>query len=332
MELDDKFYMSLALQEAWKYQLLTYPNPAVGALIVDQFGKIVSIQAHQSAGSEHAELKAVEAALNDKSLMQLSTPSQKHSYIIEHYQNYFSKCTIYITLEPCNHYGSTPPCSLLIEKMGFKRVVCGVKDPNNKASGGIERLRKRGIEVSENVLQKECENLIYPFRIWQEKKRLIFFKIATTLNGVYDGGLISSKASRELVHRYREKIDLLIIGGESVRVDRPTLDCRLVATKAPDILILSHHDDFDRSIPLFHVKDRKVYIEDNFDKIDDYKFIMVEGGDSLIQTLKNKIDLYLFFRSPNLKKGKTLQLDEDMEYLYSFNVDIDKLDWIKEKR
>jgi diaminohydroxyphosphoribosylaminopyrimidine deaminase/5-amino-6-(5-phosphoribosylamino)uracil reductase len=333
MVIDNSFYLSLAIKEAWKYQLLTYPNPAVGALILDKNSKILSIEAHQKARGEHAELKAVVSALiklGDKKLPELEDATKKHDYIIQNYQNYFKDCTIFVTLEPCNHHGSTPPCSLLIERLGFKKLVCGSLDFNPKAKGGLKRLQKSGVIVESGVLKKECDELIEPFLKWQKDESFIFFKIATTLNGVYDGGIISSDRSRRLVHKFRDKVDLLVIGGESVRVDRPTLDARMVNDgKAPDILILSNSDDFDRDIPLFKVKNRKVFIEKNLDRLSLYKFVMIEGGSSMMESCSSYIDWYCFFRSTDMKLGKTLQLTKELKLLNLRDIEQNTIEWLK---
>jgi len=323
--------MKLALHEAWKYQLLTYPNPAVGALIVDQNFKILSIGSHKRAGDAHAELDAVIRALDDENIDKIESATGRYNYIVKNYKDYFKGCTFYVTLEPCNHKGKTPACSILIEKMGFRRVVIGATEQNSVALGGGEYLKSSGIEVVTGVMEKECNDLIYPFLTWSNKS-FLFFKIAMSLNGVYDGGIISSNRSREYVHKIRDKIDLLVIGGESVRVDRPILDSRLIGGKAPDILILSKRDDFDKDIPLFKVRNREVYIEDNLDRIKEYKFIMVEGGDGVLQTIKDEIDLMLVFRSDAMKSGKTLKQDIEFEYLHTLNNGFDNIEWLRGKR
>jgi diaminohydroxyphosphoribosylaminopyrimidine deaminase/5-amino-6-(5-phosphoribosylamino)uracil reductase len=331
MELNHNFYMSLALNEAWKYQLLTIPNPPVGALILDKNEKILSIEAHKKKGDEHAELNAVISALDDPNIDKLDSISQKYDYIINHYQNHFTNHTIYTTLEPCNHFGSTPPCSLLLKSLGFKRVVIGASDPNRLASGGAELLKSCGIEVIEGVLEDDAKKLLEPFIYHNMQKPFIFFKIATTLNGVYDGGVISCDKSRELVHKIRDKIDLLIISGESVRKDRPVLDARIVNGKAPDILIISKIKEFDQTIPLFNVPDRKVHIAEDIRVARSYNFIMIEGGAELANYLKEDIDWYLIFRSPKLKTGKHFDLEADLELLHCAKIGCDTISWYKER-
>ncbi len=331
MVIDNNFYMSLTLKEAWKYQGVTYPNPAVGSLILDSNNQIISIEAHQKAGTAHAELRAVERAMivfGDKRLETIENATDKYNYIIAHHDNRFKDCTIFVTLEPCNHHGSTPPCSVLIKTLGFKKLVCGTNDPNAEASGGINYLQSNNIEVEKFIMQKECLELLTPFKSWHQNGQFIFFKIATNLNGVYDSGVISSTTSFKFVHQLREKIDLLVIGGNTVRVDKPTLDSRLVnKNKAPDILIYTKNDDIDRNIPLFKIKNRKVFIEDNFSKLKNYKYIMIEGGEGMFNITKDFVDWYLIFESSKLKKGKNIQTNHDLNRIYSQSIDVDTMTW-----
>ncbi len=329
MVIDDSFYMRLALDAAWRYQGLTYPNPPVGALLLSPEGKLLSIGAHREAGTAHAELDAVIRALaHDRRLQQISSPSQAHAYLLEHYAGFFKGATLYVTLEPCSHYGATPPCSLLIERLGFSRVVIGTADPNPEATGAIEHLRKIGVELATGVLQEECRALIAPFARWQQKRPFIFFKLATTLNGVISGGTITSRASRTHMHRIRAHTDLIMIGGETVRRDRPRLDCRLAHTSyAPDILIYSTHRDFDRSIPLFSIPGRSVYIEANFDRLASYKNIMIEGGAGMLEATRGITDRYLCYTASECKDAANFRCDLRLHPLFRMSIEGESLSW-----
>jgi diaminohydroxyphosphoribosylaminopyrimidine deaminase/5-amino-6-(5-phosphoribosylamino)uracil reductase len=150
-----------------------------------------------------------------------------------------------------------------------------------------------------------------------------------SLNGVIDGGVITSLASRGLVHKFRDRCDLLVIGGNTVRTDRPTLDARLCSGKAPDILIYSKKGNFDKNIPLFNVKNRKVYIEDNFDILKNYKNIMIEGGEGMLKATKDIVDLYAIFRSSNFKTGKHPDINLSLELLSCLDIKGDTLSWLK---
>ena len=320
----EKFLQS-AINLAWKYQGLTFPNPPVGAAIVSRDERLVSFGVHKEAGLVHAELDAVANALGIKDK---SNPNKLHDTIIKNYKNHFKNYTIYVTLEPCNHYGKTPACSLLLKEMGFKKVVISSLDKNKTASGGADFL-KEFCEVEIGVLKEEGDKLVALFNRWITKRPFVFFKVAVSKNSVYTGGVISSKTSRQLVHRLREKTDLLVIGGESVRVDRPTLDTRLSSGKnPPDILILSHKKDFDKSIPLFSVKNRKVIISSDFDSVvKDYEFVMIEGGENLYKSLKNKIDAVMIFRSNEVKDGKSFEFGKEFKRLKKFNYFDDTIEW-----
>jgi len=323
--------MDLAIKEAWKYQGLNYPNPAVGAVIVDKCGKILSISAHKGKGTAHAELNAISEALKilskDKKSVLIDEPNSLHSYILKNHNSLFKECTIYVTLEPCNHFGSTPPCALLISTLKFKRVVIATPDLNPIATGGIERLKKSNIEVVLGVCKKKADKLIEPFVRWSNSN-FIFFKLAMSLNGVIAHGIISSKESRKMVHILRDKIDLLVIGGNTIREDNPILDARMVNGKAPDILIYSHNKNFDLSLNLFKVKNRKVFIEDNFDKLSEYNYIMIEGGEGMLKATQKIVNWYLFYQSDNFKSGKHINFDLKLTQLNSFkNSSNDKISW-----
>ncbi len=324
--------MDLCLKEAWKYQGLTYPNPAVGSLILDKNGKLLAIDAHKKASDAHAELNVISKTveiLGDKQIKFIKDAKEKHQYILENHNNLFLGFTIYVTLEPCNHQGKTPPCSILIETLGFKKVVIGKVDPNHRATGSISKMKEKGVEVVKGVLEKRCDELLKPFKKWQKNEPYIFFKLAITQNGVYTGGTISSNASRTLVHKLREKIDLLVVGGNTVRVDRPILDCRLADGGTPDILIYSKRDDFDREIPLFNVKGREVFIESSLNRLKEYKFIMIEGGEGMLEVSYKIIDDILLFVSPSFKEGKTVNLNLNLKNLSSDKIDTDTIQWFK---
>lgn len=300
----DAFFMRLAIDEAWNYQFLTYPNPAVGALIVDRHGAIVGLNAHKEAGKPHAEVLAIRDAYvhlsGDESLKNCEDAGKLHEALASRAGRLFHDCTIYVTLEPCNHTGKTPPCAALIEKLGFSRVVIGAPDPNPEATGGAKRLEHAGLDVSVGIEREACDTLIEPFKKWQ-KGRFTFFKLAQTLNGVIDGGIISSETSRRWVHYVRSRIDLLVIGGNTVRIDRPTLDARLVGGRAPDVQIFTRNrEDFDREIPLFGIPGREVRFGD---ELPEKGLVMIEGGEGTLRALKDKIDWMVLFVAPVLKEG-----------------------------
>ncbi|NOX16166.1 MAG: riboflavin biosynthesis protein RibD, partial [Epsilonproteobacteria bacterium] len=169
---------------------------------------------------------------------------------------------------------------------------------------------------------------LLPFTKWQDKN-FVFFKIAMSQNGVISPGIITSENSRKLVHSFRNVCDLLVIGGNTVRIDRPTLDARLCNAKAPDILIYSKKEKFDKDIPLFKVKNRKVFIANNFDILNNYKNIMIEGGARMLKATKEITNLYAIFHSSNFKSGEYPDLNLNLELLNLQNIQGDTLGWLK---
>ena len=334
MKINDDFYMKLAIDEAWKYQLLTYPNPAVGCVVVKD-GKLLSIEAHKEAGEAHAEVNALKAAyikeFPNSVLKTKRTSFDIHEYLIKNHNNFFNDCEIYVTLEPCNHVGKTPSCANLLKILKPKRVIISVKDPNIVASGGIQTLSEANIDLTIGVLEKEGQNLILPFISWQNKS-CIFFKMAQTLNGSIDGK-ISSNSALAYVHTIRDKIDLLVIGGNTVRTDKPTLDARYIAGKAPDVFIYSKNKIFDNNIPLFKIPNRKVTISDDLFKLLDYKFIMIEGIYTLLDKLKERIDFLVLIVSPKIRDGKNCldKIDLDFEIMHENFIGEDKIIFLKRK-
>ncbi len=319
--------MRLALSEAWRYQLLTYPNPAVGAVVVGPCGEVLAVAAHQEAGKPHAEVLAIRDAYTtlsgDTSLAGCDEAALLHEKLPELAKGLFRDKSIYVTLEPCAHTGRTPPCAALIERLGFKKVVIGAMDPNPAAAGGAERLKKAGLAVVTGVEKAACEALLWPFVTWRKTGRFVFFKLAQTLNGVIDGGTISSEVSRRWVHAVREKLDCLLIGGETVRVDRPTLDARITGGKAPDVAIFTRRPDtIDRTIPLFSVPGRTVAFAQT---LPEKGLVMVEGGAGTFEALEDGIDAMVLFVAPFVKEGMGYNGAKNFELLHQRRVGEDAM-------
>jgi len=298
--MDHALWMRRALEAAWEYQLLTFPNPAVGACVVSEHNALLGVGAHRRAGEAHAEVLALRDAYTvlsgDSAIATLYDAHQLHEYLLSHHQGCFGNCTIYVTLEPCAHIGRTPSCASLIAELGLSQVVIGMPDTHTLAHGGAKRLRDAGIQVVEGVEQEAASKLLLSFLSWQERP-FVTFKWAQRLDGTMDGGIISSEASRRHVHAIRDTCDLLVIGGNTVRTDRPTLDARMVNGKAPDVLIYSRDKTFDHDIPLFHVPGRNVMISDSLDAISKYRNVLIEGGGGMFDATSERVDFYLAFIS-----------------------------------
>jgi diaminohydroxyphosphoribosylaminopyrimidine deaminase/5-amino-6-(5-phosphoribosylamino)uracil reductase len=324
--------MRAALDAAWQYQGLTYPNPAVGASVVDTNGALLGVGAHTHAGGPHAEVLALKAAYltltHDDGIAAIDDASALHDYLLAHHNGCFKRCTIYVTLEPCAHVGRTPSCASLITQLSLKKVVIGTRDPNPEAANGKQRLDNAGIhaEITEST---EAAALLFPFITWQQGT-FVTYKWAQRLDGTIDGGIISSQASRTYVHAMRNVADLLVIGGNTVRTDRPTLDARLVNGKAPDVLILSRTTTFDPSIPLFQVPDRKVFIRNDLTLLEQYKNVMIEGGPGLLESVIDKVDYFCGFVAP--KSGGTIPFTKrslEWTLLHTRQLDDDILMWLR---
>lgn len=334
MKIDDKFYMKLALDEAWKYQLLTYPNPAVGCVIVKN-GEILAIEAHKEAGMPHAEVNALKAAYLKKNpndvIKTKSNSFDIHEYLIKNHNGFFEDCEVYVTLEPCNHIGKTPACANLLKQLKPKRVIIAHEDTNKEAKGGVETLKSVNIDVSLGCMKKEAYELLYPFIKWS-KGTFVFYKMAQTLNGSVDGS-ISSNMAKAYVHTLRDKIDLMLIGGNTIRTDKPTLDARYIAGRAPNIMIYSKNKVFDNNIPLFKIPNREVIISDDLFKLLDYKFVMVEGVYNLLEVLKERVDYIILLISPKIRKGLNAlnKIDMDFEIVHENFIGEEKIVYLKRK-
>ncbi len=329
--MPDEFFMRLAIAEAWKYQGLTYPNPAVGAVVVNSEGAILSVAAHQKAAEAHAEVLALKDAYKvlsgDTTIDALHQSWDIHDFLHVNAGELFEECSLYTTLEPCNHEGKTPSCADLLETLSLRRIIIGSLDTHAIAAGGARRLR----HVSTGVCHDACEALLLPFKAWQ-KQQFIFFKWAQRLDGTIDGGTISAIESRRNVHAMRSVCDLLVIGGNTVREDRPTLDSRLVNGSAPDILIYSHNSVFDNTIPLFHVPRRQVFIDDHWDRLKGYRNIMIEGGPVLLEATQSMVDCYVSFIAPS--SGGSIPFTTqraDFEWLHVAPSGCDLKMWLRKK-
>ena len=156
-------FMRAALELAERGRWSTAPNPTVGAVLV-QDGRIVAEGWHQVCGQAHAEVNCLRDA-REKGVD-------------------VSRCTLYVTLEPCNHQGKTPPCTKAILEAGIPRVVVGMPDVNAQAAGGAEYLRSMGVSVEMGVLEAECRDLVSDFVTWQTTRRpYVILKMASTLDG-----------------------------------------------------------------------------------------------------------------------------------------------------
>lgn len=220
-DLNDKKFMKRALNLAVKAMGRTSPNPLVGCVIVKD-EQIVGQGYHLKAGTPHAEVHAL-AAAGEQS----------------------RDATAYVTLEPCSHFGRTPPCAEALISAGIKRVVVAMKDPNPLVSGrGIARLREVGIQVDVGLMFHEASLINEVFvKVMTTGLPFVLYKTAMTLDGKIatetgDSRWVSTEVSRQYVHQLRDRYDVILVGSETVTLDDPALTCRISSGHDPVRLII----------------------------------------------------------------------------------------------
>ena len=252
----DKEYMTRALYLAKKGIGKTSPNPLVGAVIVKN-KEIIGEGFHKKAGEDHAEI----IALKD------CKESTKNS-------------TLYVTLEPCSHYGKTPPCVDAIIKSGIKEVFIAVKDPNPLVNGkSISKLKKHGIKVNIGILEKEATELNkYFFKFIKTGLPYVHLKAAITLDGKiatrsYDSRWISCEESRRWVHKKRTQVDAVLIGVNTAIKDNPRLNSRLEKITYPKRVILDTDFQISSNLNMFSEKGETIIITTNIknNKLEEFK-------------------------------------------------------------
>ena len=210
--------MQRALERARQGELDASPNPMVGAGIVAPDGSIIGEGWHRRHGEGHAEVNAI-ASVADQTMLR--------------------DATMYVTLEPCSHYGKTPPCASLIIEKGIPRVVVGCLDPYEKVAGrGVNMLREAGVEVETGCMEAECVALNRKFMTAHRLRRpYVTLKWAESADGYIDGH-ISTPVTSMLVHKLRATHDAILVGSGTVLADSPRLDTRLFAGRSPLRVIL----------------------------------------------------------------------------------------------
>ena len=285
----------------------TYPNPMVGSVIVYE-GKIIGEGWHKKAGEPHAEVNAIRS-VKDKSLLK--------------------KATIYVSLEPCSHFGKTPPCCDLIIENQIPNVVVGTVDPNEKVAGkGIKKLIEAGVNVTVGILEDECYELNKRFFTFHNKKRpYIILKWAESQDGFLapvkeinqerKPVWITNQYSRQLVHKWRTEEQAILVGTQTVIDDNPKLNARDWSGNNPVRVVLDQNNRiskdsfiFDDSVKtiVFTKSENNISTENTTFEVIDFnqntipqiltvlhqnqiQSIIIEGG---LQTLQSFIDLNIW--------------------------------------
>ena len=288
--MTDSEYILRCIQLARNGEYYVAPNPMVGALLVNPADDTVFAEGwHHRYGEGHAEVECFRAA--DAKMAGLSPAEVAAIY---------GGLTLYVSLEPCSHYGKTPPCADLIISKGVRRVVIGCLDPNPQVAGrGVQKLRDAGIEVTVGVEQQACRELNKRFLCLHEKHRpYIILKWAQTADGFVDtirkDGtplIISTPLTKQLVHKMRAENMAIMVGTRTALLDNPSLLTTRWPGRNPVRIVLDRH----HRIP----KDAKLFSDDAptivYDERTDWPFILsdlaernihsvlVEGGPTLLR-------------------------------------------------
>lgn len=280
---DYKKHMKKCFNLALKGDGKTSPNPLVGCVILDKNGKEIANGFHSAYGMPHAESDAL-GKLSDKEA---------------------AGCTVIVNLEPCSHWGKTPPCTDLIIKKGAKKLVIAMKDPNPLVSGeGAEKCKKAGIEVIENILHHEALRLNEVFvKNMNEKSCFIAIKTATTLDGKIatrtgDSKWITSEKARKEVQKIRNRYDAIMTTSSTVIKDNPSMTCRMKGGKNPVRIILDRELKTDFASNIYKNSGEKIYIVVD-EKLSEIKIRTIPTHVTVIKckTYNCKLDLsYLFYK------------------------------------
>ena len=252
-ETEDIKFMRRCLELASKAEGMTYPNPMVGSVIVYE-GTIVGEGFHLRSGDFHAEVNAINSVI-DKSKLK--------------------KSTLYVNLEPCSHFGKTPPCADFIISNKIPRVIIGTPDTSEKVSGkGIKRLSDAGCDVKSGIIEEECRRLNRRFFTFQEKKRpYVTLKWAQSADGYLDiirsedhskePTWITGNPERVLVHKWRASEQAILVGAGTMRADNPRLNVREWKGNDPLKLILSSSGSFINGSSLKGTNSNPVFFTHN---------------------------------------------------------------------
>jgi diaminohydroxyphosphoribosylaminopyrimidine deaminase/5-amino-6-(5-phosphoribosylamino)uracil reductase len=317
--MDDAFFMRRCLQLASHGLGTTSPNPLVGSVIVHPERGIIGEGWHHQAGGPHAEVKAIQSVAD-------------HDWLAE--------STLYVNLEPCSHHGKTPPCADLIVKMGIRKVVVGMEDPNPLVAGqGLRRLKDAGVNVKVNVDVNECKSLNKRFLAYVLKNRpYIILKWAQSADGrmdprmdppAGDGGIpVSSPETQKWVHLWRSEEPALLTGSGTILVDQPQLNVRKVFGSSPEVFVL---DRRRRAVGRHSFVSLTGTLEEALETIHSkgHNSVLVEAGPTLLAAFLESglADEVRIIRAPQpLGKGRPAPVVE-WPISHSMNCGGDQITW-----
>ena len=330
MHKRDKVFMHRCIDLAKKGLGNTYPNPLVGCVLVKN-NEIIAEGWHKKAGAAHAEVNAIQK-VTDKSILK--------------------NCTLYVNLEPCCHFGKTPPCADLIIEMGIQNVVIGCQDSNEKVSGkGVKKLIEGGCDVITGVLEKECKTLNQRFFTFHEQKRpYIILKWAESMDGFMapknseKDYWLTHAHSRQRVHQWRSEEQAILLGSQTVLNDNPNLSTRLWYGKNPIRFAIDPNERIPKNSNLKNGKIKTFFlVDENSDRKNEntiisaeeilkslYKkniqSVIIEGGAKTLEFfIKNKIwDVARIFKTnKNLNDGlKSPKIDGELKRITRIQNDV----------
>ena len=269
--MSDESYMQRCLRLAALGLGKTSPNPMVGAVIVHN-GKIIGEGYHHQCGQAHAEINAINSVKNTELL---------------------KESTLYVNLEPCSHFGKTPPCADAIIRYGIPKVIIGSIDYHDKVNGnGVRKLREAGVEVVENVCEADCEELNKRFFTFHQQHRpYIILKWAQTRDGYMDIDRSNSPAStywitnptlKVLAHKWRSEEDAILVGYNTMRNDRPQLTTREYPGKDPQRFVMQRGTDVISELPYTPLPEKA---EEAIQQLYNLKIqsVIIEGGKKTLE-------------------------------------------------
>lgn len=276
----DRKWMSLAIEIAGRGAGYVSPNPMVGCVVVSKEGEKIGQGYHERYGQAHAEVNAIKSVKRKSDL---------------------EGATAYVTLEPCAHYGQTPPCCEFLADLPISRVVVAMEDPTTKVDGkGIAYLREHGIQVDVGLLEQEAKDLNEFFLHAHHFARpFVTLKIAQTLDGYIaaaDGNSqwITGKAARTKVHQWRSRYDAVLVGRNTALLDNPRLTVRHVEGRQPKRIVIDGPLELPKKLNLFsdQYEEKTIVVTHNREKVE-------EKGEPMLKMLES-----------NYFRGKTLLVSE----------------------
>ncbi|HKJ32079.1 MAG TPA: bifunctional diaminohydroxyphosphoribosylaminopyrimidine deaminase/5-amino-6-(5-phosphoribosylamino)uracil reductase RibD [Balneolales bacterium] len=276
----DKKWMKKALSLAEKGKGYVAPNPLVGCVIVSENGNVIGKGYHQRFGQAHAEINALDSVKDKSALVD---------------------ATVYVTLEPCSHYGKTPPCAKKLSELPLKRIVVSMVDPNPAVNGkGIRMLKESGKEVEVGLLEDEAHRLNESFiHFTHYHKPFVTLKIAQTLDGYIsapdgDSKWITGEEARKMVHQWRSEYDAVMVGRNTVLLDNPRLTVRHIEGRQPYRIVIDGDYGLSRELNVFNdqYEEKTIIITHNKEKVN-------EIADPMLSILQ-----------PNYFRGSTILVSE----------------------